>query len=109
MSPKVTKILIAAAVTVTVSLLAAAPADARDWRQSVQRHYSAAEQAKYTPKGDNPQWGFTLDNVVNDMAWRARTSSMLRSLPKPGIQADSVQPANQLADRPEPPRLRFSF
>lgn len=109
MSPKLTKVLFAAAVTATVSLLAAAPADARDWRQSVQRHYAAAEEARYTPKGGNPQWGFTLDNVVSDMEWRARTSSMLRTLPKPGTQPDSAQPVNQLADRPEPPRLRFSF
>ena len=109
MSPKLTKVLFAAAFTATASLLAAAPAEARDWRQSVQRHYSAAEEARYTPKGDSPQWGFTLDTVVNDMEWRARTSSMLRTLPKPGTQPLSVQPANQLADRPEPPRLRFSF
>jgi hypothetical protein len=109
MSPKSTKLLSAAVLAATVSLLAAAPADARDWRQSVQRHYSATEEAKYTPRGDNPQWGFTLDTVVNDMEWRARTSSMLRTLPKPGTQPHSAQPANQLADRPEPPRLRFSF
>jgi len=109
MSPKLTKLLSAAALAATFSLLALAHADARDWRQSVQRHYSAAEEAKYTPKGDNPQWGFTLDTVVNDMEWRARTSSMLQTLPKPGTQPLSVQPANQLADRPEPPRLRFSF
>jgi hypothetical protein len=109
MSPKFTKLLSAAVLAATASLVAAAPADARDWRQSVERHYSAAEEAKYTPKGDNPQWGFTLDTVVNDMAWRARTTSMLRTLPKPGAQPLSVQPADQLADRPEPPRLRFSF
>jgi len=106
MSPKLTKVLSAAALAATASLLAAAPADARDWRQSVQRHYSAADEAKYTPKGDNPQWGFTLGTVVNDMEWRARTASMLRDLPKPGTQPRSAQPANQLADRPA---LRFAF
>lgn len=109
MSTKLTKVLSAAALAATASLVAAAPADARDWRQSVQRHYSAAEEAKYTPKGDNPQWDFNLATVMNDMQWRSRTASMLRDLPKPGDKPRGAQPANQLADRPEPPRLRFSF
>ncbi|GAB4369465.1 MAG: hypothetical protein Kow00114_29240 [Kiloniellaceae bacterium] len=109
MSPKLTKVLSAAVFAAAAFLVAAQPADARDWRQSMQRHYSAAEEAKYTPKGDNPQWDFNLGTVMNDMEWRARTATMLRDLPKPGETPRHDAPDGQLADRPEPPRFRFAF
>jgi len=104
-----TKITSAAAAAATVMLVAAtAPADAKDWRRTVDNHYSAAEEAKYVPRGDNPQWGFTLDTVMEDMAWRQRTASMLRRAPKPS--SDPVlRQSGQLADRPEQPTFRFAF
>lgn len=103
------KITSAAAAAALITLVAAgAPAAAKDWKRSVDNHYDAVEEAKYTPRGDHPQWGFTLDTVVSDMAWRQRTARMLREAPKPS--ADPVErEANQLADRPETPKFRFAF
>jgi hypothetical protein len=92
-----------AVIAAAACMAAAAPVDAKDWNRSMNRHYSAAEESRFTPRGDNPQWGFSLDTVVNDMEWRARTVQMLRSLPKPGSEP---QEPRQIADRPE---LRFSF
>ena len=103
------KLSSAAAAAALISLIAAAtPADAKDWRLSVQRHYDAEAEARFVPKGDNPQWDFSLDTVVADMEWRQRTARMLRPLPKPS--ADPIaHESGQIADRPEPPTLRFSF
>ena len=110
MSHKITRILAIAALAGTTSLLATSPAEARDWRQSVDRHYSAADEAKYTPRGDNPQWDFSLNTVVNDMAWRERTAEMLRGLQRPGQRDRVAQEADdETADRPEPSRFRFAF
>ncbi|MGF1592821.1 MAG: hypothetical protein ACFCUW_06050 [Kiloniellaceae bacterium] len=109
MFSKLTKIASTAAVAATFVLVAAAtPADAKDWRHSMDRHYDAAEQNRYVPKGDNPQWGFTLDTVVADMEWRQRTSHMLRHLPKPSTEP-AARRSNQLADRPATSSLRFAF
>jgi len=98
----------AAIAAVGTAFVTATPAEAIDWRLAVERHYEAAEEAKFVPHGGNPQWDFDLDTVVNDMEWRRRTAEMLRSLPKPSVDPQSSG-SNQLADRPEPPRLRFSF
>lgn len=87
---------------------AAAPAAAKDWRRSIDNHYAAAEETKYVPRGDNPQWGFTLDTVMEDMAWRQRTATMLQRAPKPGSNP-ALRQSNQLADRPEQPTFRFAF
>jgi len=109
MSFPLTKITIASAAAAFIALTAVAETvDAKDWQRSVDNHYSAAEEAKYVPRGDDPQWGFTLDTVMEDMAWRQRTASMLRSAPKPGSDAVLRQPG-QLADRPEQPTFRFAF
>ncbi|MGD1878465.1 MAG: hypothetical protein ACFB13_13320 [Kiloniellaceae bacterium] len=110
MSFKLTRFISAAAIAAAAILVASAPADAKDWRRSVDRHYSAAEETKYVPRGDNPQWDFNLETVVADMAWRARTAAMLRNLPKPSAEPDDAEPANQLADdSPEQPAFRFAF
>ena len=104
-----TKLSSAAAAAAVISILVAAtPADAKDWRLSVQRHYDAEEEARYVPKGGNPQWDFTLDTVVADMEWRQRTARMLHNLPKPSSDPIVREPG-QLADRPEPPTLQFAF
>jgi len=100
----------AAAIAAASTIFAAsAPAEAIEWRLAVERHYKAADEAKLVPRGDNPQWDFNLNTVVNDMQWRQRTAEMLRDLPKPGVARED-DGSNQLADRPEPSRpLRFSF
>lgn len=107
MFSKLSKICAAAAIVFSAAL-AAAPAEAKDWLRAMDRHDSAAQAAKYKPKGDNPQWNFDLGTVVNDVAWRARTASMLRNAPKPGASVRTTAPS-QLADRPEPRRLQFRF
>jgi hypothetical protein len=109
MSVQLIKITFAAAAAAFVALTAVAETvDAKDWRRTVDSHYDAVEEAKHQPRGDNPQWGFTLDTVVADMSWRQRTARMLREAPKPS--ADPTDgPANQLADRPKAPTFRFSF
>lgn len=111
MFSKLSKISAVAAVAVTAALVAnSGLAEAKDWRSSLDRHYTAAEAAKHTPKGKNPQWNFNLGTVVNDMAWRTRTASMLRNAPKPSAPTRYRQrESNQLADRPEQQRLPFSF
>ena len=107
MSLQRTSISIAAGAAALLAIAAAAPAAAKDWRQSVANHYEAAELARFVPRGDNPQWDFTLDTVMDDMAWRQRTARMLRQAPKPGLLPESD--TRQLADRPEPTAPRFSF
>ncbi|HEY9536232.1 MAG TPA: hypothetical protein VIS03_01460 [Kiloniellaceae bacterium] len=109
MSLRLTKITVAAAVAAFVALTAVAETvDAKDWRRTVDNHYDAVEEAKYVPRGDNPQWNFTLDTVMSEMAWRQRTARMLRDAPRPSAApTDGLAP--QLADRPEPPTFRFSF
>lgn len=107
MSLQRTSISIAAGAAALLAIAAAAPAAAKDWRQSVANHYEAAELARFVPRGDNPQWDFTLDTVMDDMAWRQRTARMLRQAPKPGVAPEGD--SRQLADRPEPTALRFSF
>jgi hypothetical protein len=107
MSFQLTKITFAAAAAAFIALTALAETvDAKDWRRTVDNHYDAAEEAKYEPKGDNPQWGFTLDTVMSDMAWRQRTAQMLREAPKPSADPVDQGSTNQLADRPA---LRFAF
>ncbi len=105
---QLSKAVSAAAIAAAAFVVAAGPAEARDWMRSMERHYTAAEAAKYTPKSDNPQWDFDLNTVVNDMAWRARTASMLRNLPRPGASVRNDAP-DQVADREESPRLQFRF
>jgi len=85
---------------------ATAPVAAKDWRSSMDRHYEAAEAARYIPKADTPEWNFTLNEVVADMEWRQRTAETLRGAPRPGTETNG---SGQLADRPEPTRLRFAF
>ena len=99
---------VAAIAAVTAVNLAAGPTEARDWLRSVERHYSASEANRYVPKGDNPQWDFNLNTMVNDMAWRTRTAAMLRDLPTPGEWRSDEAPGQQ-ADSPalESPRFRF--
>ncbi len=98
-----------AAIAIAASSIAAAgPSEAKDWLRAVKRHYQAAEENRFVPNGENPQWNFDLDTVVNDMEWRARTAAMLRDLPKPGERTDAAQPG-QLADSEEPQPLRFRF
>jgi hypothetical protein len=109
MSVQLTKISLAAGAIAFIALTAVAETvDAKDWRRTVDNHYDAVEEAKYEPQGDNPQWGFTLDTVMSDMAWRQRTARLLREAPRP-----STDPAgnktHQLADQPEAPSFRFSF
>src|SRR3546814_9838179 len=66
MSLRLTKITVAAAVAAFVALTAVAETvDAKDWRRTVDNHYDAVEEAKYVPRGDNPQWNFTLDTVMS--------------------------------------------
>jgi hypothetical protein len=109
MSFQLTKIALAAGAAVFIALTAVAETvDAKDWQRSVDNHYDAVKETRYEPRGDNPQWGFTLDTVVADMAWRQRTARMLRQLPKPSSDPD-LRPASQVADRPEAPTFRFSF
>src|SRR3546814_1258594 len=68
----------------------------------------SSDLAKYVPRGDNPQWNFSLDSVMSEKAWRQRTARMLRDAPRPSAApTDGLAP--QLADRPEPPTFRFSF
>ena len=103
-----TSISIAAGAAALIAVAAtAAPAAAKDWRQTVANHYEAADLARFVPRGDNPQWDFTLDTVMDDMAWRQRTARILRQAPKPGLAPETG--TRQLADRPEPSTLRFSF
>ena len=99
---------VAAIAAVTVVTIAAAPAEARDWLRSVERHYDASEANRYVPRGDNPQWDFNLNTMVNDMAWRTRTAAMLRDLPTPG-ERQSDEASSQLADSPAPESPRFRF
>lgn len=105
---QLSKVVSAAGIAAAAFFIAAGPAEAKDWLRSMDRHYTAAEEAKYTPKGDNPQWDFDLNTVVNDMAWRSRTASMLRTLPRPGASLRNDAP-DQVADREESPRLQFRF
>lgn len=104
----IAKVSSVAAAAAMIAAVAAAPADARDWRRSVDRHYDTVEETRYVPSGDNPQWGFTLDTVVADMAWRERTARLLRDLPKPGVEP-AARDSEQIADRPAAPKFRFSF
>ena len=107
MSFQLTKITFAAAAAAFVALTALAETvDAKDWRRTVDNHYDAMEEAKYEPRGDNPQWGFTLDTVMSDMAWRQRTARMLREAPKPSADPVEHGSTKQLADRPA---FRFAF
>lgn len=109
MAVHLTKITVAAAGAAFLALTALAEtSDAKDWRRSVDSHYDAVDQARYVPRGDNPQWNFTLDTVVSDMDWRQRTARMLRNLPKPSSDP-AVGSTHQLADRPEPQSFRFAF
>jgi len=109
MSLNLAKISLAAAAAAFLALTAVAESvDAKDWQRSIDNHYSAAEEAKYEPRTGNPQWGFTLDTVMADMAWRQRTARILRDAPRPSADPTET-PANQLADRPETPAFRFSF
>jgi hypothetical protein len=105
---QLSRVVSAAGITAAAFFLAAGPAEAKDWLRSMDRHYTAAEAAKYTPKGDNPQWDFNLNTVVNEMAWRNRTAAMLRTLPRPGASVRTAAP-DQVADREEPPHLQFRF
>ncbi len=105
MFSKFSKISAAAAIAV---IAAAGSAEAKDWLRAMEKHEKAADATKYVPKGENPQWDFDLNTVVNDMNWRARTASMLRNLPRPGATVRGAQP-NQVADREEPARLQFRF
>jgi hypothetical protein len=105
---QLSKVVSAAGIAAAALVFAAAPAEAKDWQRSMDRHDTAAEATKYTPKGDNPQWDFDLNTVVNDMAWRSRTASMLRTLPRPGASLRNNAP-DQVADGQEPPRLKFRF
>lgn len=105
MISKLSKISAVAAIALTA---AAGSAEAADWLSALERNEKAAEANKYVPKGENPQWDFDLETVVNDMNWRARTAGMLRNLPRPGATVRSAQP-DQLADREEPARLQFRF
>ena len=105
---QLSRVVSAAGITAAAFFIAAAPVEAKDWLRSMDRHDTAAEAAKYTPKGDNPQWDFNLSSVVNEMAWRARTASMLRNLPRPGASLRNDAP-DQVADRDESPRLQFRF
>ncbi|WP_193368090.1 hypothetical protein [Pelagibius marinus] len=99
----------AAAIVISAACsIQAGAAEAKDWLRTMERHDTAAQAAKYTPKGDNPQWDFDLNTVVNDMAWRNRTASMLRNLPRPGASLRKDAP-DQVADREESPRLQFRF
>ncbi len=100
--------LAALAVTI-VALASAGSAEARDWLTALERHEAAAAASQFEPKGDNPKWDFDLQTMMNDMKWRARTASMLRELPKPSAEARDGGHPSQLADRPETPRLKFSF
>lgn len=109
MSSQLGKISFAAGAAFFVALTAVAEsADARDWRRTVDNHYRAVAETKYEPRVENPEWGFTLDSVVDDMAWRRRTVRMLRDAPLPDSQATPSR-AGQIADRPETPALRFPF
>jgi hypothetical protein len=87
---------------------AATPAEARDWRSSMDRHYEAAEATRFVPKAATPEWGFSLDEVVADMEWRQRTAEILRGAPRPNSEPNDSG-RGQLADRPETSRPRFSF
>lgn len=98
----------AAAAAAVVALVATAPADAKDWRTSIDKHYDAAAQTKHTQRADDSARSFTLDTVVADMAWRQRTVRMLRDAPKPGARP-AARETGQLADRPATPNLRFAF
>src|SRR3546814_4892624 len=60
MAVPLTKITIAAAGAAFLALTALAEtSDAKDWRRSVDNHYDAVSEARYVPRGDNPQWNFT--------------------------------------------------
>lgn len=91
-----------------IVLAVAAPAAAKDWRSSMDRHYEAAEATRFVPKAATPDWGFTLNDVVSDMEWRQRTAETLRGMPRPSTESNG-DGRGQLADRPEAPRLRFAF
>ena len=109
MSLQLGKISFVAGAAAFLALTAVAQSvDAKDWRRSVDNHYEAAAETKYEPRVDNPEWGFTLDTVMADMAWRQRTAQMLREAPVPDSQAAPSR-AGQLADRPEATPYRFSF
>jgi len=109
MSLQLGKISFAAGAAAFMAITAAAQTvDAKDWRRSVDNHYEAAAETKYEPRGDNPEWGFTLDTVMADMTWRQRTARMLREAPVPDSQATPSR-QGQLTDRPEAPAYRFSF
>lgn len=105
MSFNLTKISLAAAAAAFIALTAVAEAvDAKDWQRTIDKHYDAAAETKYEPRTDSPEWGFTLDAVMADMAWRQRTARALRDAPRP-----SADPTEALADRPETQAPRFSF
>src|SRR3546814_9727723 len=106
--PLTKRTIAAASAAFLASTALAERSDAREWRRRVDNHYDAVSEARYVPRGDNPQWNFTLDTVVSDMDWRQRTARMLRDLPKPSGDP-AVGSAPQLADRPEPQSFRFAF
>ncbi len=109
MLSRLTKVISITAVGAAVFFLAgAAPAAAKDWRNSMDRHYEAAAAARFTPNVENPEWGFTLNEVVADMEWRQRTAEILRGTPRPSTDTNDRN-GGQLADRPEPAPLRFAF
>lgn len=109
MSLQLGKISFVAGAAAFLALTAVAQSvDAKDWRRTVDNHYEAAAETKYEPRVDNPEWGFTLDTVMADMAWRQRTAQMLRGAPVPDSQAAPSR-SGQIADRPETPAYRFSF
>ena len=97
-----------AAGAAVLLLAVATPAAAKDWRSSMDRHYEAAEATRFVPKAATPEWGFTLNDVVADMEWRQRTAETLRGMPRPSTESNDSG-RGQLADRPEPSRLRFAF
>ena len=105
MSFKLTKVTFVTAVGAAVLFLAAAaPAGARDWRSSMDRHDAAAK----TAEAEGLEWGFTLNEVVADMEWRQRTAEILRGMPRPSTEPND-RGSGQLADRPQPAPLRFAF
>lgn len=83
---------------------AAGLAEAKDWRLSMDRHDAAAK----TIEDEGLEWGFTLNEVVADMAWRQRTAEILRNTPRPSSEPNA-RSSGPLADRPAPSRLRFAF
>lgn len=109
MLSRLTKVIsISAAGAAVIFLSATAPAAAKDWRSSMDRHYKAAAETRYDVDDETAEWGFTLNEVVADMAWRQRTAEILRGTPRPSTEANDSG-RGQLADRPATTRLRFAF